>query len=158
RVGKFELLDQVGSGSFGAVWRARDAELGRIVAVKIPHSGRLASEVESERFIREARATAQLRHPGIVAVYEVGHFEHLPYIVSSFVQGQTLAEYAEAHSLSHREAALLVASVADALHYAHSMGVVHRDVKPSNVMLERGGSSASSLNGPGALGSMGRPL
>jgi eukaryotic-like serine/threonine-protein kinase len=158
RVGKFELLEKVGSGAFGAVWQARDTELGRIVAVKIPHSGQLASDKESERFVREARSTAQLRHPGIVTVHEVGRFEHLPYIVSDFVRGQTLADYLESHKLGHRDASELVAHVADALDYAHSMGVVHRDVKPSNVMLERVGSGTGPWSGSGLEGPAGRPL
>src|SRR5262245_18289521 len=73
RLGKFELFEQVGRGGYGSVWRGVDTELGRVVAVKIPHLGRLEVESDVERFLREARATARLRHPGIVAVHEVGH-------------------------------------------------------------------------------------
>src|SRR5262245_6241492 len=72
RIGKFELLMQVGAGGYGAVWKARDTELGRVVAVKIPHHGRLDTARDMERFLREARSSAQLRHPGIVSVHEVG--------------------------------------------------------------------------------------
>jgi serine/threonine-protein kinase len=132
RLDKFELLDQVGSGAFGAVWCARDCALDRLVAIKIPHSGQLAGEKETQRFVREARAAAQLRHPGIVTVYEVGKFENLPYLVADFIRGVNLADYLESHAIEPRVAAELVAEVADALDYAHAMGVVHRDVKPSN--------------------------
>ena len=137
KLGKFELIDQVGSGAFGAVWLARDTELDRTVAIKLPHAGHLASEKEAQRFVREARSAAQLRHPGIVTVHEVGRHESLPYLVADFIQGTTLADYLESHGIEPREAAELVAQVADALDYAHAMGVVHRDVKPSNIMLER---------------------
>src|SRR5688572_13019984 len=71
RLSRFELLEQVGAGAFGIVWTARGAELGRLVAVKIPHAGKLVSRQETERFLREGRSTAQLRHPGIVSVHEV---------------------------------------------------------------------------------------
>jgi WD40 repeat protein/tRNA A-37 threonylcarbamoyl transferase component Bud32 len=154
-LGKFELLDQVGSGAFGAVWRARDTELDRSVAIKIPHAGHLASDKEAQRFVREARSAAQLRHPGIVTVHEVGRHENLPYLVAEFIQGTTLAEHLESHPIEARAAAELVAQVADALDYAHAMGVVHRDVKPSNIILERqpavtdsGETRASPLDRP----------
>ena len=78
KLGKFELLDQVGSGAFGTVWYARDTELDRLVAIKIPHSGQLAGEKEAQRFVREARSAAQLRHPGIVTVHEVGRLREPP--------------------------------------------------------------------------------
>ena len=156
RLGKFELIDQVGSGAFGAVWRARDTELDRCVAVKIPHAGHLASDQESQRFVREARAAAQLRHPGIVTVHEVGRHENLPYLVAEFIQGVTLTDYLESHQLEAREAAELVAQVADALDYAHAMGVVHRDVKPSNIILERGAAATDSSGAKASL--LGRPM
>jgi WD40 repeat protein/tRNA A-37 threonylcarbamoyl transferase component Bud32 len=138
RLGKFELIDQVGSGAFGAVWCARDTELDRLVAIKIPHSGQLAGETETQRFVREARSAAQLRHPGIVTVYEVGRFGNLPYLVADFIRGTNLAVYLESHAIESRAASELVAQIADALDYAHAMGVIHRDVKLSNIILERG--------------------
>ena len=137
RLGKFELLEQIGSGAFGVVWKARDTELGRLVAVKVPHAGRLVSETETQRFLREGRSAAQLRHPGIVSVHEVGRHEALPYLVSDFIDGVTLTDLLTARALGFREAAELVAQVAEALDYAHSLRVFHRDVKPSNIMLER---------------------
>src|SRR5262249_54298261 len=88
------------------------------------------------RFHREARAAAQLRHPSIVTVHEVASLDGLPALVSDFVQGVTLRDLLQVQQLTFRETAELVADVADALEYAHEMGVVHRDVKPSNIMLE----------------------
>jgi WD40 repeat protein/serine/threonine protein kinase len=135
-LGKFELLDIVGTGAFGTVYKARDPKLGRIVAIKVPRAGNLASQEDADRFVREARSVAQLRHPSIVPVYETGQFEGQPYLVSEFVEGATLADLLTARRPTFREAAQLIAALADALHYAHQQGVVHRDVKPSNVMLE----------------------
>jgi WD40 repeat protein/tRNA A-37 threonylcarbamoyl transferase component Bud32 len=137
QLGKFQLLDRVGVGGFGAVWKARDTELDRIVALKIPHTGLLIEQAELERFHREARAAAQLRHPGIVTVHEVVTLNGLPTIVADFIQGVTLKDLLEVRRLPFRQAAQLIADVADALHYAHDCGLVHRDVKPANIMIER---------------------
>jgi hypothetical protein len=135
-LGKFHLLERVGLGAFGAVWRARDTELDRIVAVKLPHANLLTSPADGERFYREARAAAQLRHPGIVTVHEVTTLEGLPAIVSEFVNGASLKDLLGARRLSFRETATLLAEVAEALDYAHSLGLVHRDIKPANIMIE----------------------
>jgi serine/threonine protein kinase len=135
-LGKFQLLERVGVGAFGAVWRARDTELDRIVALKIPHACLLSSKADLERFHREARAAAQLRHPGIVTVHEVQTLDGLPTIVSDFVEGVPLNDLLEVRRLTFREAAALLAEVADALDYAHAMGLVHRDIKPANIMME----------------------
>jgi thiol-disulfide isomerase/thioredoxin/tetratricopeptide (TPR) repeat protein/tRNA A-37 threonylcarbamoyl transferase component Bud32 len=154
QLGKFHLLENVGTGAFGVVWKAQDSELKRLVAIKIPHSGRLMTLKDEERFLREGRSAAQLRHPSIVSVHEVGHHEGLPYLVADFISGVTLADFLTARRLSFRESADLVAQMAEALAYAHSMGVVHRDVKPSNIMLERpvvletGGEGRTPLGKP----------
>jgi serine/threonine protein kinase len=137
-LGKFQLLERVGLGAFGAVWKARDTELDRIVALKIPHTGLLTEEQDLERFHREARAAAQLRHPHIGTVHEVVTLEGLPTIVAEFIHGVTLKDFLEARRLTFREAAALAADLAEALDYAHERGLVHRDVKPSNIMLEYG--------------------
>src|SRR5262249_7219585 len=148
RLGKFRLLERVGFGAFGEVWRARDPELDRVVALKLPHPGLLDSPAHRERFYREARAAAQLRHPGIVTVYEVTSLDGTPAIVSQFVDGVPLKDFLETRPLTFREPPALVAGVAEALDYAHQMGLVHRDIKPANVMLERAPPGA----GPGAVG------
>src|SRR5262249_48046610 len=94
----------------------------------------------------EARSVAQLRHPSIVPVYETGQSDNQPYLVSEFVEGITLADLLTARRPSFREAAELIANLADALHYAHEQGVVHRDVKPSNIMLEKSGVVSGKTN------------
>jgi hypothetical protein len=139
RLGRFDVLDQVGAGSFGTVFKARDPELDRIVAIKVPRAGILSNSDDLQRFLREARSVAQLRHPSIVPVHEVGQQDGMPYLVNEFVQGMTLADLISGSRPSPQEIARLVADVADALQYAHERGVVHRDVKPSNVMLDEAG-------------------
>jgi eukaryotic-like serine/threonine-protein kinase len=140
RVGKFELLEKLGLGSFGHVFRARDTELDRTVAIKMLRAGLLASREEVDRFVREARSAAQLQHPGLVALYETGQTEEgLFYLVEEFVQGETLAARLKAGRFSFRQAADLIAAVADALDYAHRHGVIHRDVKPPNIQLDKEG-------------------
>jgi serine/threonine protein kinase len=162
-LGKFQLLERVGLGAFGAVWRARDTILHRVVALKIPHASLLSSEVDQQRFYREARAAAQLRHPGIVTVHEVETLEGLPTLVADFIDGVPLRDLLEVRRLTCREAASLMAEVAEAVHYAHEMGVVHRDLKPANIMLDRA-RPRSAEPGParqdseGELHDVGRPM
>jgi tRNA A-37 threonylcarbamoyl transferase component Bud32 len=141
KLGKYELLDSVGQGAFGTVYKARDAELDRVVAIKVPRAGNLAGPQELDRFLREARSVAQLRHPAIVPVHDVGQADGVPFLVSDFVEGVTLSDLLSARRPGFRESAQLVASVADALQYAHERGVVHRDVKPSNIMVGADGTA-----------------
>ncbi|HWB10964.1 MAG TPA: protein kinase [Pirellulales bacterium] len=141
RLGKFELLEELGSGSFGVVFRARDTELDRLVAIKLLRAGRLASRADLDRFLREARSAAQLKHPGIVSLYEIGQTdEGVSYLIEEFVEGMTLAGRLEKGRYAPREAAELVGNVADALDYAHRHGVIHRDIKPSNILLDDRGA------------------
>jgi hypothetical protein len=140
RLGKFELLEELGSGSFGTVFRARDTELDRTVAIKIQRAGALNHEADDDRFLREARSAAQLKHPHIVALYETGKTEEgICYLVSEYVEGRTLEQRLRERREDLRAAAVLAATLADALHYAHSKGVVHRDIKPANVMIDAAG-------------------
>jgi WD40 repeat protein/tRNA A-37 threonylcarbamoyl transferase component Bud32 len=152
-LGRFQLLESVGRGSFGVVWRARDTVLDRLVALKIPHPSVLDSADLRERFHREARATAQLRHAGIVTVHEVLTLGDQPVIVSDFISGVPLKDLLEQRRLTFRESAALVADVAEALDYAHDRGLVHRDVKPGNIMMEFAAPVPEQ-----AAGGVGRPL
>ncbi len=136
-VGRFEILGGLGAGSFGSVYKARDRNLDRVVALKIPRAGNVRTAEEKARFVREARSAAQLKHPSIVSVHEVGEDDQgTPYIVSDYVDGVDLADWLTAKRPSPREAAALVAEAAEALDHAHKQGVVHRDVKPSNLMID----------------------
>jgi WD40 repeat protein len=141
----------VGQGSFGTVWRSYDTELDRVVALKVPHASLLSSATHVERCQREARAAAQLRHPNIVRLYEVSTQGGVPVLVSDFIEGLPLKDLLELRRLTFRESAVLVAEVADALDYAHQQGLVHRDVKPGNIMVERASPE-------GSAGRVGRPI
>jgi len=133
-IGHFRLIRKLGAGAFGSVWQAVDTELDRSVAIKIPRKDQLSDD-ESEKFFREARTAAQLRHPNIVSVHEVGRENDTIYIVSDLVEGLTLSDWLSGQQLTSREAADLCAKIAEALHHAHEAGVVHRDLKPGNIMI-----------------------
>lgn len=137
-VAHFTLVDRLGQGAFGSVWKALDTELDRTVAIKIPRKEKLSS-TEAEQFLREARSAAQLRHPNIVPVHEVGREDGTLYIVSDFIEGLSLADWLTGQQLTTREAAELCVVIAEALNHAHKAGVVHRDLKPSNIMLDHEG-------------------
>ncbi len=139
RIGRYELRDVVGQGAFGVVYRAWDTELLRTVALKRPRAGALEAAGAVDRFLREARSAAGLRHPHIVSVHDVGQVDGEPFLVSDLVEGLNLAEALAARRFPFREAALLVASLAEALEHAHGLGVIHRDVKPSNVLIDGDG-------------------
>jgi len=138
RIAQFQLLERLGAGGFGTVWKAQDTELDRIVAIKIPRSAEL-DESEAEFFLREARAAAQLAHPNIVSIHEVGRDEQTLFIVSEHIEGRDLKEQLDEWWFTPRDAAELIRTVAEAVHYAHQQGVVHRDLKPSNIMIDAEG-------------------
>lgn len=137
-IGHFDLIEPLGTGSFGTVWKAYDKELERTVAVKIPRKGQLPRG-EAEAFFTEARAAARLNHANIVSVHEVGRDGDDVYIVSDIVRGVSLSDWLSAHRPTSREAAELCVKVARAIQHAHEQGVVHRDLKPSNIILDAQG-------------------
>jgi serine/threonine-protein kinase len=139
RLGHFELVEVLGHGGFGTVFKARDEHLGRWVAIKVSRSGSFASVEERKRFLREARSAAELTHPNIVPVHSIAHDRDTPYIVSEFIDGPTLAEALERRQFEFRETAELVAQLAEALDHAHGRKIIHRDINPRNVLIDAPG-------------------
>jgi WD40 repeat protein/predicted Ser/Thr protein kinase len=135
-IGRFQVRARLGAGAFGTVYRAYDPQLDREVALKVPQAGVLDNPRRVERFLREAKAAAQLRHPNIVPVYEAGLADGRHFIASAFIAGRPLADVVDEGRLDCGRAARIVRDLAEALAYAHHLGIVHRDVKPANVMLD----------------------
>jgi predicted Ser/Thr protein kinase len=173
KIGRYEIEGELGRGMMGVVYKARDPELGRAIALKTIHLPFIPSEKEREefekRFLTEARIAARLSHPGIVVVHDVGRDGESGtlFIALEYLVGRTLADIADAGAMEWREALRIVARVADALDHAHAAGVIHRDIKPANVMVLRNGepkimdfgiakAEAGHLTSPGQL--FGTPL
>ena len=138
-IGDCELLEEIGRGGMGVVFRARQQSLNRIVALKMINSPELASDVDLARFQAEAEAAGRLSHPGIVPVYQVGKDGHRPYFLMKYIEGTTLAQRLATGPLAQREAAKLLLPVCRAIAAAHRQGLLHRDLKPSNILLDREG-------------------
>ncbi len=138
--GDYELLEEIGRGGMGIVFRASQQSLDREVAIKMIQRGRLDSEPDLKRFLAEASATARLEHPNIVPVYDVGNADGRPYFTMKLIDGQTLADKVSQGPLNQHEAARIVSVIARAIQFAHSAGVLHRDLKPSNILITRDGT------------------
>ena len=134
--GDYELMEEIGRGGMGVVYRARQVSLNRDVALKMILAGRLASETEVKRFFHEARAAAKLQHPNIVAVHEVGLQDGQHYYSMDFIEGSNLEQLVRQHPLPAFQAAEYVRTIADAIHFAHEHGTVHRDLKPTNILID----------------------
>lgn len=137
RFGRYQVVRVLGEGGMGTVYLARDEQLGRDVALKVPHFGPKVNPAVRQRFEREARAAAALHHPNICSIFDIGEVDGTPYLTMSFIRGRPLAEHVErTGSLPPPQAAALVRKMALALKEAHKAGVVHRDLKPSNIMID----------------------
>src|SRR5262249_6503818 len=135
RVGDYELLEEVGRGGMGVVYKARHVLLDREVALKMILAGGHAGSDEHARFLAEAVAVARLQHPGIVQIHEIGEHEGRPFFSMELVEGGSLHQKCTGRLLAPRDAAARIEQLARAVHYAHEHGILHRDLKPANVLL-----------------------
>jgi serine/threonine-protein kinase len=153
--GDYELLEELGRGGMGIVYKAWQKSLNRQVALKMLLHGDLAAPEDRARIRAEARAAALLKHPNIVAVYDVGEFEGRDYFTMPFVEGKNLTQVLADGPLPPRHAAQLVATIAHAVQHAHQHGIIHRDLKPSNILISAAGQSSSdALQPPGSSSSL----
>ncbi len=135
--GDYELLGEIARGGMGVVFKARQRSLNRVVALKMIRSERLAGADDIRRFHVEATSAAQLNHPNIVAIHEVGEVDSQHFYSMNFVAGQSLSDLAREHTLAPRQAARYVEKIARAIHYAHGRQILHRDLKPANVLIDQ---------------------
>jgi eukaryotic-like serine/threonine-protein kinase len=139
-IGRYRIERLLGKGGFGLVYLAHDDQLRRLVAIKVPHTHMVAETTDAEAYLTEARTVANLDHPNIVPVHDVGSTEDCPcFVVSKYIDGADLSAKLRQSRLSLHEAVEQVATVAEALHHAHTQGLVHRDIKPGNILLDKSG-------------------
>ena len=135
KIGKYHVLERIGRGGMGVVFKAHDPVLDRSVAVKVISSDVEVTAEQRARFFREAQACARLSHPNIVTVYEMGEDEGRLFIVMELLDGRELRQVISEDSLALEDRLSIMGQMCDGLHYAHQKGIVHRDIKPGNIML-----------------------
>jgi serine/threonine-protein kinase len=135
----YELLEELGRGGMGVIFKARQVSLGRLVALKMVLAGDFQSPERRGRFLAEAAAVARLQHPNVVQIYDCGTYEDRPYFSMELCQGGSLAQRLRSGPLLPREAATLLRSLAEGAQAAHDQGIIHRDLKPANILLASGG-------------------
>jgi serine/threonine protein kinase len=137
QIGRYRVIRLVGRGGFGRVYLAHDDELDRPVAIKVPNAERILSPKDLDSYLKEAKTLARLEHPNIVPVYDAGRTDDgLCYVVSKFLEGSDLAVKIRQGRINSSESAELLATISEALHYAHTRGLVHRDIKPANILID----------------------
>jgi serine/threonine protein kinase/formylglycine-generating enzyme required for sulfatase activity len=139
RLGRFVIQRRLGQGAFGSVYLARDPELDRLVALKVPVAERFTCREDVDRFVQEARTAAQLNHPGIVTVHDVVRQDETVFIVQEYIQGRDLGKHLKSHPLTVAQAAEIMVAISEAVAFAHQKGFVHRDLKPGNILLDESG-------------------
>ncbi|MEL6897647.1 MAG: serine/threonine-protein kinase, partial [Planctomycetota bacterium] len=137
-IDRFELVELIARGGMGSVYLAKQEDLQRRVAIKLISAGVLATSEERSRFRTEAESAAQLNHPGIVAIHEIGDWQGHAYMVMQLIDGPTLSQWAIDTSRSDEERVAVLIAIADAVQYAHARGIIHRDLKPDNVLMDDG--------------------
>src|SRR3974390_3356656 len=135
----YEILEKLGEGGMGVVYKARDTRLDRFVAIKVLRADRVADADRKRRFVQEAKTVSALNHPNIVTVYDIDHSDGVHFIAMEYVEGQTLDRVIGRRGLPAAEALKHAIQIADALAKAHAAGIVHRDLKPANVMVTADG-------------------
>ena len=142
KIGRYEVKKILGRGAFGEVYQAHDGQLDRLVAIKVPRMSRLKSSAALQTYLNEARALAKMDHPAIIPIYDVGTTSEYPcYVVSKLVEGTDLQVLQQAETVPVEQVVKIVSRIADALHYAHKKGLVHRDVKPANILVDQQGEA-----------------
>ena len=136
KFGNYEVLEKIAQGGMGAVYKARQLNLDRLVALKLLPFGQFSRDDLLQRFRSEASAAAALQHPNIVAVHDVGEHDGQPFFSMDFVEGRTLAELVRDQPLPAKRAAAYLKTIAEAVHYAHQHGILHRDLKPSDILID----------------------
>src|SRR6185437_6439885 len=158
KLASYEITGALGAGGMGEVYRARDARLGRDVAIKILPQHLTEKADARQRFEREARAVSSLNHPHICTLYDIGQHDGTDFLVMEYLEGETLAKRLEKGPLATAELLRIGIEIADALEKAHRQGILHRDLKPSNIMLTKGGAKLMDFGLAKAASDSGAPV